>query len=57
MRQYKLKIHKDYEPTQLYTGELARLNSLKVRTEPMSYMITVDYNNSVCPMYIYIYIL
>ncbi|XP_037798527.1 NADPH--cytochrome P450 reductase-like [Penaeus monodon] len=33
MRQYKLKIHKDYEPTQLYTGELARLNSLKIGSQ------------------------
>lgn len=30
MRQYKLKIHEEYEPSQLYTGEFARLNSLKI---------------------------
>lgn len=30
MRQYKLTVHEEYDPSRLYTGEIARLNSLKV---------------------------
>lgn len=30
MRQYKLTVHEEYDPTRLFTGEIARLNSLKV---------------------------
>lgn len=30
MRQYRLTVHEDYDPSRLFTGELARLNSLKI---------------------------
>lgn len=30
MRQYKLTVHEDYDPARLYTGEIARLNSLQI---------------------------
>ena len=30
MRQYRLTVLEDYDPTRLFTGEIARLNSLKV---------------------------
>ncbi|KAK3859590.1 hypothetical protein Pcinc_031396 [Petrolisthes cinctipes] len=33
MRQYKLTVHEEYDPSRLYTGEIARLNSLKIGSQ------------------------
>ncbi|MPC26196.1 NADPH--cytochrome P450 reductase [Portunus trituberculatus] len=33
MRQYRLTVHEDYDPARLFTGEIARLNSLKVENQ------------------------
>ncbi|KAG7176897.1 NADPH--cytochrome P450 reductase-like, partial [Homarus americanus] len=33
MRQYRLTVHEEYDPARLFTGEIARLNSLKVGSQ------------------------
>lgn len=33
MRQYKLTVHENYDPSRLFTGEIARLNSLKIGSQ------------------------
>lgn len=33
MRQYKLTVHEEYDPNRVFTGEIARLNSLKIGSQ------------------------